>query len=134
MTELEEPQTNRERLSKVFEFLKAYVELRNPPVRDIQQEFRHLWLRDIPEHPSVDVIRGEVDPDQDSENADIVLRITRPELHDCPPLPKAIAGWVTPGWDAVDGGGEILASRWWESGWPEVGEHHILHISAIAPL
>ena len=59
----------------------------------------------------MEVIRADVDLDQDSENADIVLRITRPDLHDCPPPPKAIAGWVEPGRDNVDSGGEFLASR-----------------------
>ena len=52
----------RERLLKVFEFLKAYTELRYPPVRDIGQQLRVLWLKNLPEHPSVEVFQGDAEP------------------------------------------------------------------------
>jgi hypothetical protein len=47
----------RDRLTKLFEFLRAYVDLRFPPVRDITQQPRFLWLKDLPVHPSVELFR-----------------------------------------------------------------------------
>src|SRR5271157_4933597 len=91
-------QAHRERLRKVFEFLKAYVELRYPPVRDIEQQLKVLYLNDLPEHPCVERFRGGTDLEDESEDADIVLRITRPSLTACPSPPAAIADWLKPGW------------------------------------
>ncbi len=49
----------RVRLTKLFEFLRAYVDLRFPPVRDITQQPRYVWLEDLPAHPSIELFRGE---------------------------------------------------------------------------
>ncbi|MGA2000411.1 MAG: AAA domain-containing protein [Terriglobales bacterium] len=104
-------QCHRERLRKVFEFLKAYVEMRYPPVRDIEQQLKVLWLNDLPQHPSVELLRGGTDSEDESENADIVLRITRPNLTACPSPPAAIVDWLKPGWENVDSSVEFSASR-----------------------
>ena len=104
-------QCHRERLRKVFEFLKAYVELRYPPVRDIEQQLKVLWLNDLPQHPSVEVFRGGTDSEDESENADIVLRITRPNLTACPSPPAAIRDWLNPGWENIDSSVEVSASH-----------------------
>ena len=77
-------QPQRERLLKVFEFLKAYTELRYPPVRDIGQQLRVLWLKNLPQHPSVEIFQGDRGEDTESEDADVILRITRADLTDCP--------------------------------------------------
>jgi hypothetical protein len=104
-------QPQRERLLKVFEFLKAYTELRYPPVRDIGQQMRILWLKNLPQHPSVEIYQGDRGADNESENADIILRITRPDLTDCPPPPAAIADWLKLGWQNIDGSVEVHPSR-----------------------
>ena len=104
-------QPQRERLLKVFEFLKAYTELRYPPVRDITQQLRVLWLNKLPLHPSVEIFRGDRGADTESEDADVILRITRPDLTDCPSPPAAIAEWLKPGWQTIDGSVEVHPSR-----------------------
>ena len=104
-------QPQRERLLKVFEFLKAYTELRYPPVRDIGQQLRVLWLKNLPQHPSVEIFQGDRGPDTESEDADVILRITRPDLTDCPSPPAAIAEWLKPGWQNIDGSVEVHPSR-----------------------
>jgi hypothetical protein len=60
-------------LLKVFEFLRAYTELRYPPVRDITQQLRVLWLNKLSQHPSVEIFRGDREADTESEDADIIL-------------------------------------------------------------
>ncbi len=104
-------QPQRERLLKVFEFLKAYTELRYPPVRDIGQQLRVLWLNKLPQHPSVEIFQGDRVPDTESEDVDVFLRITRPDLTDCPSPPAAIADWLKSGWQNLDGNVEVQASR-----------------------
>ena len=78
-----------ERLLKIFEFLKTYLDLRYPHVRDIGQQMRVLWLNDLPQHAAIEIFRPNGDPEQASEeDSDIVLRITRPGLTQCPTPPS----------------------------------------------
>jgi very-short-patch-repair endonuclease len=99
-------------LLKVFEFLKTYLDLRHPQVRDISQQMRVLWLNDLPRHDSVEIIRPDGDPDQASEeDSDIILRITRPGLTQCPTPPAALAAWLKPGWQEIDVNADVQPSR-----------------------
>lgn len=111
MNEQSATQPQRDRLLKVFEFLKAYLDLRFPPVRDIGQQMRTLWLKDLPQHTSVEVFRNAVNADEQSEDSDIILRITRPSLTNCPSPPGPIAEWIKSGWQDIDGKLEFHPSR-----------------------
>ncbi|MDE2484104.1 MAG: hypothetical protein KGL32_02475, partial [candidate division NC10 bacterium] len=75
----------RERLTKLFEFLKAYTDLRYPPVRNIAQQPHSLWLKDLPVHPSVELFRDAGKTEDKVEDSDIVLRLVRPVVTQCPP-------------------------------------------------
>ena len=71
------------RLLKIFEFLKTYLDLRSPHVRDIGQQMRTLWLQDLPRHAAIEFFRPNGNPEEASEeDIDIILRITRPGLTD----------------------------------------------------
>ncbi len=111
MNEQSATQPQRDRLLKVFEFLKAYLDLRFPPVRDIGQQMRTLWLKDLPQHTSIEVFRNAVNADEQSEDSDIILRITRPSLTNCPSPPGPIAEWIKSGWQDIDGKLEFHPSR-----------------------
>lgn len=104
------PTQHQTRLRKVFEFLKSYIELRYPPVREIEHQLKVLWLNDLPQHRSVELFRGGTDSEDESENADVVLRITRPNLTACPSPPAAIAEWVKPGWEKFDSSADFHPS------------------------
>ena len=101
----------RERLTKLFEFLKAYTDLRYPPVRDIAQQPRSLWLKDLPSHPSVELFRDTGKSDVEAEDSDIVLRLTRPVITNCPPPPTALSEWVKPSWQELTGTVEVQSTR-----------------------
>lgn len=101
----------RERLTKLFQFLKAYTDLRFPPVRDIAQQPRSLRLKDLPAHPTVELFRDVGKRDDQSEVGDIVLRITRPVITECPPPPAALAEWLMPGWRDFPGTVEVQTTR-----------------------
>ena len=96
-------ETKRERLLKVFEFLKAYTELRYPPVTDIGRQLGVLWLKDLPPHHSVELFGDLGQLESGEDQADIVLRLTRPALTECPEPPATIADWLMPGWQDIDG-------------------------------
>ena len=106
-SEQTEPQL---RLRKVFEFLKAFNDLRNPPIRRIDQQQKILSLTDIPDHPSVELFCNGTAADDESDNAGIILRVTRPTLTRCPLPPASIAGWVRSGWENIDSNAEIRTS------------------------
>lgn len=110
MSKQTDTQFQRERLTKLFEFLKAYTDLRYPPVRDINQQPRTLWLKDLPAHPSVKLFQDTGKSDED-EDADIVLRLTRPAITPCPPPPAGLSEWLKLGWREYRGTVEVEATR-----------------------
>src|SRR2546426_3751113 len=104
-------QSMRERMTKLFEFLKAYTDLRFPPVRDIAQQPRSLWLKDLPSHPSVELFRDSGKSEDETEDRDIVLRLTRPVITQCPPPPAELAEWLKPSWRELPGAVEVQSTR-----------------------
>ena len=106
----------RERLTGLFEFLKAFHDLRSPVVREIDQQIFRLWLQTIPKHPSVEFYQGQprnVDAKEtvDGEEEGVILRVTRPNITVCPPPPKILQDWLIPGWDSVGGKVEVRDNR-----------------------
>src|SRR5260370_7952462 len=43
----------REKLTRVFRYLEALNQHRNPAKRQIREQLWSLWLHDFPEHPSI---------------------------------------------------------------------------------
>lgn len=100
------------RLLKIFEFLKTYLDLRSPHVRDIGQQMRTLWLEDLPQHAAIEFFRPDGNPEAAAEeDIDIILRITRPGLTHCPTPPATIADWLKPGWQEIDASAEVQPTR-----------------------
>jgi very-short-patch-repair endonuclease len=100
----------RDRLLRVFRYLEALNEHRNPVKRHIGEQLWTLWLEDLPDHPSIR--RGTpavaeplgLDAPDDGLSAprqdpDFVLKIARPRLTSPPALPVAIEGWLEAGWE-----------------------------------
>ena len=111
MNEQPATQVHRDRLLKLFEFLKAYVDLRYPPVKEIREQMRTLWLQDLPQHSSIEVFGGTIQPGEHSEDSDVILRVTRPELTNCPAPPIGIAEWIKSGWQNIDDSADFHTSR-----------------------
>jgi very-short-patch-repair endonuclease len=111
MNKQPDTQATRERLTKLFEFLKAYTDLRYPPVRDINQQPRTLWLKDLPAHPSVELFRDTGNADDETDDSDVAFRLTRPATTPCPPPPAALSEWLKLGWREYRGTVEVEATR-----------------------
>src|SRR5882672_6135063 len=98
----------RDKLTRVFRYLEALNQHRNPAKRQLREQPWSLWLRDLPEHPAVR--RGVAKPGSLKTNvgnsesvedggASYVLKVQRPRLTHAPEPPEEIAAWLEDGWD-----------------------------------
>src|SRR5258707_971986 len=100
----------RDRLLRVFRYLEALNEHRNPVKRHIDEQLWTLWLKELPNHSSIQ--RGsslavEVPTPVDSRDgmpterreSDFILKIARPRLTNPPPPPALIEPWLEAGWE-----------------------------------
>jgi very-short-patch-repair endonuclease/superfamily I DNA/RNA helicase len=104
------------RFKNLFEFLKAYNDLRTPVVSDISKQIATLWLSTLPKHPSIKLNDYIVNPKQESEEEnrqdnDILLEVTRPIMTHCPRPPEILSEWLIPGWTKIDQKAEFKKSR-----------------------
>jgi very-short-patch-repair endonuclease len=98
----------REKLTRVFRYLEALNQHRNPARRQIREQLWSLWLHDLPDHPSIKRGASKSAPEKskaaDPQNGDagsggFVLKVQRPPLTSPPEPPASIAAWLEAGWD-----------------------------------
>ncbi len=98
----------REKLTRVFRYLEALNQHRNPAKRQIREQPWNLRLHELPEHPSIQ--RGAAragsaktknagSPSSEEGGANYVLKVQRPRLSRPPEPPGEIADWLEEGWD-----------------------------------
>lgn len=101
----------RDRVTRVFRYLGALNQHRNPPKRQIRDQPWVLWFRDLPDHPFIR--RGVVDestaPSAEAETTSgvdprkvgdtFVLKVRRPALTRAPTPPAEITEWLERGWE-----------------------------------
>lgn len=85
----------RDRLTRIFQYLREFNLLRNPSVRQLKEHPWHLWLSDVPDHPWVSLCRRQASQDP---LEDFFLRVRRGQPTPAPPLPSCLEGWVEDGW------------------------------------
>src|SRR6266403_1485135 len=112
----------RDRLLRVFRYLEALNEHRNPVKRRIGEQLWTLWLKDLPGHPSIRkgsfpnaevsalVANGD-EPPAERQDSDFILKIARPRLTNPPTPPALIEPWLEPGWENPFKGVSTLESR-----------------------
>jgi len=98
---------SREKLTRVFRYLEALNQHRNPAKRQLREQLWSLRLCDLPEHSSIQ--RGEVkapsakvkkaNDEATSNGASYVLKVQRPRLTRPPEPAEEIAAWLANGWD-----------------------------------
>src|SRR5882762_9708256 len=98
----------RDKLTRVFRYLEALNQHRNPAKRQLREQPWSLWLRDLPEHPAVrrgvakaGSLKTNVGNSESVEDggASYVLKVQRPRLTRPPEPPEEIAAWLEDGWD-----------------------------------
>src|SRR6266478_5060567 len=105
----------RDKLTRVFRYLEALNQHRNPAKRQIHEQPWSFWLRDLPEHTSIrrgaakasaSKAKGGNGDSQGAEDggASFVLKVQRPRLTRAPEPPEEIAPWLEDGWDDPSNG------------------------------
>jgi very-short-patch-repair endonuclease len=98
----------REKLTRVFRYLEALNEHRNPAKRQLREQPWSLWMRDLPEHSSIQrggaktsaaKAKGANGQGQEDAGQSFVLKVKRPRLTRPPEPPEEIADWLEDGWD-----------------------------------
>ncbi|HEY6386191.1 MAG TPA: AAA domain-containing protein [Candidatus Acidoferrum sp.] len=101
-------QAARDKLTRVFRYLEALNQHRNPAKRQIREQLWSFWLRNLPEHPAIKlgVPQSLTPKTKTSENASadvggegFGLKVQRPTLTRPPEPPSEIAEWLEDGWD-----------------------------------
>src|SRR5712692_5878500 len=101
----------RDKLTRVFRYLEALNQHRNPAKRQLREQPWSLWMRDLPEHASIQrggakSLKTKNGDGHDSElgGASYVLKVQRPRLTRAPEPPEEIAAWLEDGWDDPSNG------------------------------
>jgi very-short-patch-repair endonuclease len=117
----EKLRVTRDKLTRVFRYLEALNEHRNPAKRQIHEQPWSFWLRELPEHSSVQ--RGAAKPsssktkngasqsEEEAAGATYVLKVQRPKLARAPEPPEKIAEWLEDGWDDPSKTAAVAESR-----------------------
>jgi hypothetical protein len=104
----EKLRVSRDKLTRVFRYLEALNQHRNPAKRQIREQPWSLSLRDLPEHPSIrrgsakaSYLKTKNGNSLNTEEgvASYVLKVQRPRLTRAPEPPEEISGWLKDGWD-----------------------------------
>jgi very-short-patch-repair endonuclease len=96
----------RDRGIRLFRFLSQLKQLATVPIRDLSKYEKVLWFSGIPQDHGIHSIAESGDLE-----ADAWLTITRPRLPERPPLPDALAPWVTAASLADFDGSPVLRSQ-----------------------
>src|SRR5207245_10542811 len=93
MSDAKSQQHGRERIARVFRYLKALNEHRNPAKRDLSEQPWTLWFRQLPDHSAIQrrFSNGQ-------EEADFVLKVARPTFTQAPQPPLPIVHWPARDW------------------------------------
>ena len=102
----------RDKLLRVFRYLEALNQHRNPAKKQIVDQIWTLWLKNLPDHPSIrrgerrlrdatDALEsktGAAAAGQPDEQA-FILKVSRPRLTTAAPPPKGLESWLERGWE-----------------------------------
>lgn len=97
----------RERLTRVFRFLEALNQHRNPPKLQIREQLWTLWLEDLPAHSTIrlgtsrpkSTASAASNPPEARAEDPFILKVARPNLTRPPDPPPEIRPWLQSGWD-----------------------------------
>lgn len=79
---------DKEKLIKLFQFLKQYNEIKNPVILDIDKQNWHKDLDILPIHDNI------VNNIYNTSETDVLLSVDKPVLKNCPTPPDIIKEWI----------------------------------------
>jgi very-short-patch-repair endonuclease len=104
--DLDSLRVGRDRLMRVFRFLEALNQHRNPAPRQIREQLWTLWVDQLPDHPAIELRRQRVEnkskeptSGKESDAESFTLKVSRPKLTRPPDPGLALKVWLEAGWD-----------------------------------
>ena len=93
----------RDRVARLFQFVAALYDRRNPATRQMSEHEWILRLADVPDYPTIDLVsRLSEDAEADDESVDAearpLLRCARPIRTDAPHPPEILIEWLGRDW------------------------------------
>ncbi|GGD99935.1 AAA domain-containing protein [Paenibacillus nasutitermitis] len=102
----------RMRLTQIFKYLQGLNQIKNPVKKSIDDQHWKLWLSDLPKHEDIECRFLELGSEPDAEDSlDVLLKVRRPILTQCPEPPELIRDWLIPGWQKVENEPEIIGEK-----------------------
>lgn len=91
-------QNSKEKIIRLFEFLKQYNNIKNPIITDISNQVWKKWLDNLPQHETIinNILSLQ------SDDVEEILKVKRPILKECPKLPNELNKWVEKGWENIN--------------------------------
>jgi len=98
----------RDRVTRVFRYLEALNQHRNPAKRQISEQLWALWFKGLPDHPAIRIgdrtvtqreATGRPITGQSKEVGDFILKVKRPTLTHAPNPPGGLSQWLERGWE-----------------------------------
>lgn len=103
----------KERLTRIFQYLKALNEHRNPVKRQIREQPWVLWLNELPKHETINY-PGYVEKNNSKEETtadEFILKVRRPKITAAPRPPALLTDWLEDGWDDPEGEIKIVEAH-----------------------
>jgi very-short-patch-repair endonuclease len=98
----------RDRLLRVFRFLEALNQHRNPAARQIREQLWTLWVDNLPDHSAIEVGRPRAEnkpkesgpqKENEQEETSFILKVSRPKLTRPPEPGSELKAWLAAGWE-----------------------------------
>src|SRR5262249_48649892 len=104
--DLDSLRIGRDRLLRVFRFLEALNQHRNPAPPHIREQLCTRLLAQPPDHPAIELRRphaenkpSEPSAQKESEAETFILKVSRPKLTRPPDPGSELKAWLEAGWD-----------------------------------
>jgi hypothetical protein len=111
---------SRGKVKRLFEFLHALEERKNPVPFRVSDHKWHFSLAHLPLHPQIRCFRGG----QELEEETVYLKVARPKLTKAPPPPQILQEWLTSDWEKWGAKLELLETRKFAGENGEINEVH----------
>jgi hypothetical protein len=96
----------RERLIRLYRFLREYARIRHFFPKHIDHQPWRLWFSELPNHSAIRcgfVLSAEHHHEEatvpETETFEFILTVRRPRLTKPPAPPASLEGWLQPGWE-----------------------------------
>jgi very-short-patch-repair endonuclease len=96
----------KERVTRIFKYLEALYQHRNPVKRQISEQPWVLWLDSLTDHPNIKFSRSYSIEEQKSS----IIKVKRPQVSVAPEPPHDLRNWIKNGWQDPFKEVEILES------------------------